>query len=148
MTQRFCAKGTAVALAIALTCLATSAVAAPRDNMQDDLITVTGTADVKTTPDTANIRLGVGTDAVLAADAISETSTLMSKVVAAVKGLGIADADIQTSNLSLEPSYEYPQNQSPRIKGYRATNVASIEIHDLSKVGPVLDAGFRIAVTR
>ena len=46
----------------------------------------------------------------------------MDRVRAALKRAGIADRDIQTSNISLNPEYRYAENQSPKLNGYTATN--------------------------
>ena len=46
----------------------------------------------------------------------------MQRVIAALKRAGIADGDIQTSNVSLNPEYRYPENESPQLVGYSAAN--------------------------
>ena len=39
----------------------------------------------------------------------------MQRVLAALKRAGVADRDVQTSNVSLSPEYRYPENQSPQL---------------------------------
>jgi uncharacterized protein YggE len=64
----------------------------------------------------------------------------------AVGKVGIRTNDIQTSRLTLNPVYA-PRSpeaaQAPRIVAYQASNIVSVRIVDLSKVGPVIDAGLK-----
>ena len=46
----------------------------------------------------------------------------MERVRAALKRAGIADRDIQTSSINLNPEYRYDENQPPVLTGYRASN--------------------------
>ena len=67
-------------------------------------------------------------------------ATQMDKVMAAIKAAGIADRDIRTSGISLNPQYKYVENQSPAITGYQASNTVDIKVRDISRLGKVLDA--------
>ena len=53
---------------------------------------------------------------------------------------GIADRDIQTSNISLNPEYRYIQDQAPQLTGYSASNQLSVRFRDIAKSGDILDA--------
>jgi uncharacterized protein YggE len=64
----------------------------------------------------------------------------MNGVFAAVKAAGIADRDMQTGQLSLNPVYEYPNNARPRLTGYQASNQFSIKVRKLDTLGKTLDA--------
>jgi uncharacterized protein YggE len=61
-------------------------------------------------------------------------------VVAAIKAAGIADKDVQTSGISLNPQYRYAENEAPKITGYQANNTVSVKVRDIAKLGKVLDA--------
>ena len=61
-------------------------------------------------------------------------------VRAALRRAGIADRDIQTSTISLQPDYRYQDNQPPRLTGYRACNDVNIRFRDIARSGPILDA--------
>jgi hypothetical protein len=67
-------------------------------------------------------------------------ATRMSAVMASLKKAGIADKDIQTSNLNLNPQYRYQENQPPLLVGYQASNNVTIIVHDLKKLGAAVDA--------
>ena len=103
-------------------------------------ITLTGQGSIKQAPDVAMISVGVQVEAKTAADAMSQQATQMNGVFAAVKAAGIADRDMQTGNLSLNPVYEYPNNARPRLTGYQASNSITIKVRDLKNLGKTLDA--------
>ncbi len=103
-------------------------------------ITLTGQGSIKQAPDVAMISVGVQVEAKTAADAMSQQATQMNGVFAAVKAAGIADRDMQTGNLSLNPVYEYPNNARPRLTGYQAANSITIKVRDLKNLGKTLDA--------
>jgi uncharacterized protein YggE len=96
--------------------------------------------EVKTAPDMATISLGVQTQAPTAAQAMSENAQQMSQVVAALKRAGIEAKDIQTSGLNLGAQYAYEANKPPRLTGYQASNQVTVQVNDLSRLGPTLDA--------
>src|SRR3546814_5433794 len=64
----------------------------------------------------------------------------MDRVLAALKGAGVAARDIATANVQLSPQYRYGENQPPVITGYQATNSVSIRFRDIAKSGTILDA--------
>src|SRR4029079_1520724 len=68
-------------------------------------IVVSGMGSVTTTPDRAQISFGVSTDAKSASGALKGNGAEMTKVIAAIKGEGIASADIRTEVVSLSPRY-------------------------------------------
>jgi uncharacterized protein len=103
-------------------------------------ISVNGRGTVERAPDIAMITVGVSVDAETAAAAMSQQTTRMNAVFAAVKAAGIADRDMQTSNLSLNPVYDYPNNQQPRLRGYNASNQITIKVRNLANLGKTLDA--------
>ena len=104
-------------------------------------ITVNGTGKVTIKPDLATITIGVQAQANSAADAQANASAAMVKVVDAIKGNGIAEADIATQWVSLEPQYNYKNNSSepPTVIGYVSNQTVSVKVRDLTKVGPVID---------
>ena len=61
-------------------------------------------------------------------------------MLAALKRAGIADRDIQTSNISLNPEYRYPENQPPQLTGYTASNNVTVRFRDIRNSGRILDA--------
>ncbi|WP_106638601.1 SIMPL domain-containing protein [Allosphingosinicella vermicomposti] len=101
---------------------------------------VVATGEVTRVPDIARISTGVVTQAPTASDAIRQNAAAMNKVRAALKRAGIADRDIQTSSLNLNPDYRYQDNQPPQLTGYRASTDVSVRFRDIAKTGQILDA--------
>jgi uncharacterized protein YggE len=96
--------------------------------------------ETRIAPDMATITLGVQTDAPTAVDALKANGARMNQVMAALKKAGIAERDIQTSNLNLNAQYAYEQNQPPKLTGYQASNQVTITVRDLTKLGAAVDA--------
>jgi uncharacterized protein YggE len=101
---------------------------------------VNATGDVARVPDLATISAGVVSRAATATSAIQQTATRMARVREALRRAGIADRDIQTSNISLNPDYVYASNQPPKLSGYSASNQVTVRFHDIASTGKILDA--------
>ncbi len=74
---------------------------------------MTGTGRVVISPDIADLRVGVMVTKPTVKAAREAAAESMTKVVDALKKLGIADKDIQTTILSLQPVYDYSTNSNP-----------------------------------
>lgn len=103
-------------------------------------ITLNGRGAVDHAPDIAMISLGVQIEALTAAAAMQQQAAKMNEVFAAVKAAGIADRDMQTSNLSLNAAYDYPTNGKPKLRGYVASNQLTIKVRKIDSLGKTLDA--------
>jgi uncharacterized protein YggE len=91
-------------------------------------------------PDLAEVDGGVTSEAKTAREASEANSAAMSKVLQALKAAGIAEKDVQTSRLSLQPQYANQNKPGPNVVvGYRASNRVGIRVHDVSKVAGVID---------
>jgi len=101
---------------------------------------VTATGEVMRVPDVAVISAGVVARSASASGALQDTATRMSQVLAALKRAGVDEKDIQTSNVSLNPEYRYPENQAPQLVGYTATNNVTVRFRDIRASGRILDA--------
>lgn len=112
------------------------------------LLTVTAQGSSTRTPDMAGYSAGVTMQGATASEALSANSTQMNRVMAALKQAGIADKDIQTSNLSLSPVYAQPkrlpdgnyEDGPQRIVGYQASNTVSVRQRKLQDMGKAIDA--------
>jgi uncharacterized protein YggE len=124
------------AAAIAGTLLAAPALA---ETVPPSMISVTGEASVSVAPDQAQIEGGVTSDAETAREASEANNAAMGKVLLALKAAGVAEKDIQTSRLSLQP--QYPPNRSgpAPVVGYRASNRVTVRLHDVTRVAGAID---------
>ena len=103
-------------------------------------ITMSGHGEVRATPDTAMLSVGVSTEGTTAAAALSANNGRMQAVMMAIRKLGVPDKDIRTSNFSLSPRYANSGNEAPRITGYQASNQVEVRLEDVNKLGIALDA--------
>jgi len=101
-------------------------------------VSATGTSTRK--PDMAIISAGVVTQSPKAGDAMAANAKAMTATIAALKRAGVADRDIQTQSISLQPQYRYGDNQPPQLTGYQAGNRVSVRLRDLQGAGGVIDA--------
>lgn len=104
-------------------------------------IIVTGEGIVAAAPDLATVSLGVTMQGDTAAAAMAAGNTALQAVLERLKAAGIEDRDLQTSNLSLNPNWQSGDGTTaPVIVGYVASNILSVRVRDLDKLGAVLDA--------
>ena len=101
---------------------------------------INATGEVTRVPDVAIISAGVTSRAATASAALQDSADRMSKVLAALKRAGVEDRDVQTSNVSLNPEYRYPENQAPQLVGYTASNSVTVRFRDIRNSGKILDA--------
>jgi uncharacterized protein YggE len=152
-TGRWLAVGLATGLLVAG--LASPLFSAPRllaanptPTANEHTISVTGTGNVVLRPDTADIRLGVNVNASTVKAARAAAAKSMTAVLAALKQLGIADKDIQTSNVSLQPTYDYQTGTNPpHITGYQFSNGVVVTIRNLDLVGDAIDNSLAAGAT-
>lgn len=101
---------------------------------------IAATGEVSRVPDIATISTGVVTRAANAGDALAQNATRIDRVRAALRRAGIADRDVQTSSVNLNPDYVYAEGQPPRLTGYQATNQLSVRFRDIRASGKIIDA--------
>ena len=145
-------------LAPALAALSLATTAAPMPALAQDagpelvvspgntVLTVNAEGKTSAKPDLAVFTAGVATTGKTAGEALSANSTAMNRVIQALKRSGIAERDIQTSNLSLNPVYGSRERSAnaleqelPPILGYRANNTVTVKQRKIEQFGKVID---------
>lgn len=111
-------------------------------------LSTSGTSVTYVTPDTAAITVGVVTDAKDAAKTHADNAVLTARVHKAMKELGIANADIQTTHYDFSQRWDTRDDGKTELVGYTAQNMIAITVHDLSKVGRVIDAALAAGANR
>jgi hypothetical protein len=104
------------------------------------LVRAVGEGVVTVRPDLAKLQVGVVTQANTARDANVQNAAQTEGVLAQLRQVLGANADIKTISYSLTPNYRYNQGAPPTLLGYTATNTVEVNIEDLSVVGSVIDA--------
>ena len=100
-------------------------------------ITVTGTGTVTGTPNQLVLSMGVQVNGGSVSAALAQANQATDSVTAALQGLGVASADIQTSGLSIYPSYS-DRSQVP--DGYQVTESLTATLKQLDKAGQQIQA--------
>lgn len=129
---------------------------------REEGLTVVGTGEAKAAPDSARTTVGIEVRDVSVEKATQQANERMTTVLAAIKGVGVAEADLRTSDFSI--SFERDFNPQPVVqvqtapaksgpagraapappsepKGvYRVSNMVEVFIRDVGKTSQVLTA--------
>lgn len=101
-------------------------------------ITALGHGEVKVKPDIAQVTLTVTTQSADQSAAVRQNAVRTTAVLAALRGIKIADKDIQTQSYTVQPQYDYKPSP-PLLTGYQVQNSVQATVHDLTKIGLVID---------
>jgi uncharacterized protein YggE len=100
-------------------------------------ISVTAEGEASVAPDLAIVSLAVTGQGKDLAPTRDDVVVRSSVVMAALRELGVADADLQAPDVAIHPEYDYRRGQ--KLIGYRVTRQISAKVRDLSRLGEVLD---------
>jgi uncharacterized protein YggE len=100
-------------------------------------ITVTGTGSVTGTPNQLILSMGVQVNGPSVGSALASADDAVGRVTAALRTRGVAAADIQTSGLSIWPTYP-DGSQVP--SGYSVSESLTATLNSLSAAGTQIDA--------
>jgi uncharacterized protein YggE len=110
-------------------------------------IVVGGTGRVAVEPDLAELRLGVSVARPTVAAARAEAAATMDAILGAVTAAGIERLDIRTTLLSVQPRYDYREDQAPKLTGYDLANTVTVTVRDLDRLGDVVDGALGAGAT-
>ena len=110
------------------------------------ILTVSETGMVPHAPDTAVVTFGFETAGKSLTEAQRRNSSIMNRVMERLRDLQIDKERIQTSSFTVSPQYRPPSNRltdappgPPEIIGYVVSNMLTVEIRVLDKVGTVIE---------
>jgi uncharacterized protein YggE len=103
-----------------------------------NIITVRGEGEVAIVPDRVILGTGVTTTGKTAREASEANAKMMTNVMAALKAAGIAEQDVQTAWLSLQPVRDSTRNDL-RITGFHASNQVTVKLREVAKTAEVID---------
>ncbi len=123
---------------------ATGTAAAPTTSTDSgssamNTISVTGTGKVAGVPDTLVVSLGVSVVRPSIDAATGDAADLAQALIDALTSHGVAERDIQTTNYSISPEYDY-RADSQKLIGYRVTNTVSAKIRNMDTAGETIDS--------
>ena len=102
-------------------------------------VNIDGEGKVSGKPDVAMINLGVQSDAKTVKEAQNDNTKKMNDIIKAIKGMGVKDEDLQTTNYNIYPKYDYNQVRGTSdITGYTVSQSATVKVRDLDKTGDIL----------
>ena len=110
-------------------------------------ISVEGSGDVFAVPDTATFSYSVMTTAKDVTTAQTEVNTKGNAIIAYLKGAKVDEKDIQTTDYSVNPHYEYGQSActsgycppgKQTLTGYDVNQTVTVKVKDTTKAGELL----------
>lgn len=115
-------------------------------------ISVTGEGEKALRPDIALLTFSVMREAPSAREALTANNEAMAEVIAALKEDGIADRDLQTAGIQINPRYDYPNDgkggQRAELAAYQVTNTLSVRVRDIARTGAILDKVVSLGVNQ
>lgn len=106
-----------------------------QEQKQVPMINVSGEGKVKVAPDQALISIAIETKGIKAFEVKRENDTKMDAILKFIKKSNIAQEDIQTQRISLNPNYDYEKKKY----SYVATQSVQILLKDLSKYDTLME---------
>jgi uncharacterized protein len=112
-------------------------------------INVTGEGEVFAIPDIASFSFTISADAKTVSEAQEQVTDKMETVIGAIRGLGIEEKDIKTTDYSVYPRYSYTQAPCTQfscppsrqvLEGYTATQNVSVKVRETKNAGDALAA--------
>lgn len=114
----------------------------PNSIQPETTLSISAEGSVNREPDIAFLNAGVQTQGKTAQEAMTANRTAMNGVFEALAAANVDQRDMQTSNFSLQPQYDYSnrENGQPRLTGYQASNQLTVKVRDLDTLGDTMDA--------
>lgn len=100
-------------------------------------IVVAGTGEIKGTPDTVTLSMGVHTTGPSAVEALNSNNLSASTLIDTLKQKGVRAKNIQTSDLSVSPTYD---KYGVYITGYSVFNSVTVTMYGVQGAGAIIDA--------
>ncbi len=126
---------TLISLLLSLALLMCAPLALAED---DRTLTVSGASTVTLAPDSVELTMGVSATAATVGEAREASAASMQKLLDALLALGVAREDVQTSDFTVNPQYDYSTDR-PALYGYEVSNMIRVRIRDLTQLSAVLD---------
>jgi uncharacterized protein len=100
-------------------------------------ITVTGTGEVRKTPDRASLTFGVQTEGATSAKALADNSAATRRLIDALKAAGVSAKDLKTEHLDVSPRWDVDRVPEPR--GYSASSTVTVSDQPLERASRLGD---------
>jgi uncharacterized protein YggE len=101
-------------------------------------LAVSARSEVAGTPDTLRLDLSVVATGGNVSEALAKANGSAQAVQKSLLANGVTRKDLQTSGLSIQPSYQYSNGGTPRVKGYEVTQSVKAKLRDLPRAGDAI----------
>lgn len=106
-------------------------------------VTMSGEGIISAKPTIAVVQAGLETTAKTVQEAVSVNTEKMNMFLSQLPSLGVQERDRKTISYSIQPKYEYPQNERgfpapPVLVAYTVFNTVQLKVRNLEKVGEIL----------
>lgn len=105
---------------------------------KSDTFQVSGEGKISAPPDVAFITVGIVANGATVKAAQDQINVSINKVSQTIKGAGVDQKDIQTTNYNINPNYDFREG-GQRITGYSASTNLSIKVREIDKANQVID---------
>ncbi|CAN5545926.1 SIMPL domain-containing protein [soil metagenome] len=105
--------------------------------MRTRSISVSATGEASVAPDLAVVSFAVTGSGRELPPTRNDVNTRSSAVLAKLRQLGVAEADINAPDVGIHPEYDYRKGQ--QLIGYRVVRHMTARVRDLEQLGDVLD---------
>jgi uncharacterized protein YggE len=125
---------------IAIAAFALAAITTVAQDAKSDIvpqITVTGTAEMVVVPDRATISLGIQSRSKDVRKAQQEVTATMRGIVKALTDLGIDKKNVMTTNVSVQPQYQWKDGRN-YPDGFLCASSVRVKLTDLEKISDVI----------
>ena len=122
---------------IVLFAVALSAGAAHAELPSPRVVQVSGQGEASIAPDRARLSVAIEARSPELHTAETKVNDGTRAALAALKGQGLKDEDISTAGYSVNPEYDWVDNQQ-KFRGYFARREINLTVRDLNKVGDVM----------
>lgn len=100
-------------------------------------LTTTGQGTATVIPDQLTFNVGVSVTRPDVAGAMKTANAELKQVMAALTKVGVAERDMKTANLSINPQYD---ERGRRITGYQVDQQLAVKVRQLAKAGEAIGA--------
>jgi uncharacterized protein len=129
--------------------LALCGICSAHETLPPRLVSVTGEGEVKAMPDMAYVTLGVEARKPTLAEARSEVTATVERVLALTRELKIDPKLVDSSQLQVQPDYRWNEKDSKRVLlGYVVSRQIEVEVRDLERLGTLLERSVSAGVNQ
>ncbi|MEC4724454.1 oxidative stress defense protein [Shewanella sp. D64] len=93
-----------------------------------------------------NVEVTIKDKTAKGAKALSDKA--VAKFIERLKAAGIAQTDIQSANLNLQPQYHYQKDKPAELTGYNASRQITVTVKELSRLNNILDSALEEGINR